>query len=153
MDSSKKINWSEEYLNCDISSLKLLRQKVEQNYLTEVLLGIDQFIEVLKSRLKRELVSRLRILMIHVIKWKTQPCYRSSSWVASIEEQRSQLESHLEYTTGVSKETIESIWEKSFQKAMISAENEMGEAPAIESLTWNDLFTETYRYQKNRAQT
>ena len=44
---------------------------------------------------KRELISRLEILLIHLLKWQYQPALQSRSWLLTIEEQRLQLEDHL----------------------------------------------------------
>src|SRR5436309_3119053 len=40
---------------------------------------------------KRQLESRIRILIAHLLKWKFQPGGRGNSWVATIFEQRSAL--------------------------------------------------------------
>jgi hypothetical protein len=46
-------------------------------------LGREQF---------NKLVSALRVLMLHMLKWDHQPALRSRSWVLSIEAQRLELE-------------------------------------------------------------
>jgi hypothetical protein len=40
---------------------------------------------------KREIASRLKVLLIHLLKWQFQPAGRSSSWKATIVDQRSEL--------------------------------------------------------------
>lgn len=44
---------------------------------------------------KRELVSRLAVLLQHLLKWRFQPERRGTSWELTIEEQRRQLVRHL----------------------------------------------------------
>ena len=44
---------------------------------------------------KRELVSRLTILLLHALKWQFQPKKRGRSWQLSLDEQRFQVASHL----------------------------------------------------------
>src|SRR5947207_7244731 len=44
---------------------------------------------------RRELKSRLVILVMHLLKWRHQPGARSRSWSATIDEQRLQIESIL----------------------------------------------------------
>jgi hypothetical protein len=44
---------------------------------------------------KRELVSRLTVLLTHLLKWRYQPALRGKSWRLSIEEQRDKLSYHL----------------------------------------------------------
>lgn len=41
---------------------------------------------------KRELESRLIVILIHLLKWKYQPVMRSNSWLGSLVENRSELE-------------------------------------------------------------
>jgi Domain of unknown function DUF29 len=45
---------------------------------------------------KRELISRLSVLLIHLLKWRFQPEKRSPSWEASIRVQRNRLADHLD---------------------------------------------------------
>ena len=54
-------------------------------------IDIEHLIEELESMAKRdrqELISRLKILLAHLLKWQFQPAHRSSSWRGSILEQR-----------------------------------------------------------------
>lgn len=45
---------------------------------------------------KRELISRLSVLLLHLLKWRYQPEKRSLSWEASIRVQRNRLADHLD---------------------------------------------------------
>ncbi len=45
---------------------------------------------------KRELVSRLAVLLTHLLKWRFQPEKRGASWEASIRVQRNRLIDHLD---------------------------------------------------------
>jgi hypothetical protein len=54
-------------------------------------LDIEHLIEEISSlgkQQERELVSRLRVLIAHLLKWEFQPQRRSNSWKATIREQR-----------------------------------------------------------------
>jgi hypothetical protein len=44
---------------------------------------------------KRELVSRLKVLLAHLLKWRFQPTRRGNSWRLSIEKQRREVADHL----------------------------------------------------------
>lgn len=57
-------------------------------------LDVEHLIEELESMGKnnqRELVSCLKILLAHLLKWQYQPTYRGRSWQRSIDEQRIQI--------------------------------------------------------------
>jgi hypothetical protein len=56
---------------------------------------IAEEIESMGRSEKRELVSRLTILLQHLLKWRFQPDRRSTSWQLSIANTRDQLTEHL----------------------------------------------------------
>ena len=45
---------------------------------------------------KRELISRLTVLLLHLLKWRYQPGKRGPSWEASIANQREDIADHLD---------------------------------------------------------
>ena len=49
-------------------------------------------IESLGRKERQELRNRLGILIGHLLKWQYQPQYRSNSWLATIKEQRRELQ-------------------------------------------------------------
>jgi hypothetical protein len=57
--------------------------------------NIAEEIESMGRSEKRELVSRLKFLLIHLLKWRFQPTRRGNSWRLSIEEQRREVADHL----------------------------------------------------------
>src|SRR5580658_8345121 len=57
---------------------------------------IAEEIESMGRTEKRELISRLSILLLHMLKWRYQPDKRSPSWEASIRVQRNRLADHLD---------------------------------------------------------
>src|SRR5271156_4853787 len=59
---------------------------------------IAEEIESMGRTEKRELVSRLTILLLHLLKWRYQPGKRGASWQASIRVQRNRLGDHLDDT-------------------------------------------------------
>jgi len=62
-------------------------------------LDIENLIEEVESlglKDKREIRSRLRVLLIHLLKWKYQPFEQITNWISTINEQRFQIELILE---------------------------------------------------------
>jgi hypothetical protein len=57
--------------------------------------NIAEEIESMGKSEKRELVSRLAVLLLHLLKWRFQPSRRGTSWEALIANNRDQLEVHL----------------------------------------------------------
>lgn len=56
---------------------------------------IAEEIESMGKTEKRELVNRLAVLLLHLLKWQFQPKRRSASWEATIIVQRHDLADHL----------------------------------------------------------
>jgi Domain of unknown function DUF29 len=57
--------------------------------------NIAEEIESMGKTEKRELVSRLTVLLLHLLKWQFQPKKRGSSWEVSIKVQRFQTRDHI----------------------------------------------------------
>ena len=57
---------------------------------------IAEEIESMGKTEKRELISRLTVLLLHLLKWRFQPARRVASWEASIGVQRNRLADHLD---------------------------------------------------------
>lgn len=56
---------------------------------------IAEEIESMGKTEKRELLSRLTVLLLHLLKWRYQPARRGVSWEASIRNQRLDITDHL----------------------------------------------------------
>lgn len=57
--------------------------------------NLAEEIESLGRTEKREIRSRMAVLLLHLLKWEFQPTHRSESWRASIYEQRSRIKDDL----------------------------------------------------------
>jgi len=74
---------------------------------------------------KRELISRLAILMAHLLKWQHQPERRSNSWKYTIETQREDILDLMTDSPSLRHE-IDAKTEKAYRKAKRLAANETG---------------------------
>lgn len=57
---------------------------------------VAEEIESMGKAEKRELVSRLKVLLLHLLKWRFQPTLRGTSWRLTIKEQRQEVSDHLD---------------------------------------------------------
>ena len=58
-------------------------------------LDLDNLIEEISDmgrNNRREVFGRLKVLLMHLLKWQYQPEKRTNSWINTIDEQREQLE-------------------------------------------------------------
>ena len=58
--------------------------------------NLREFLNDMSKRERREVVSRLRVLIAHILKWRHQPDKRSRSWHVTILEQQSELAAQTE---------------------------------------------------------
>jgi hypothetical protein len=84
---------------------------------------IAQEIESMGRTEKRELVSRLTILMLHLLKWRFQPLLRGQSWRATVRVQRRDLTDHIADNPSL-KALLPELIERAYGSAIIEAEAE-----------------------------
>lgn len=70
---------------------------------------IAEEIESMGKTEKRELVSRLRVLLHHLLKWGHQPARRGNSWRLSVANSRDEIETHLRDNPSLKSKLDESI--------------------------------------------
>jgi hypothetical protein len=86
---------------------------------------IAEEIESMGKSEKRELMSRLAILLAHLLKWQFQPERQSNSWKYTIEEQREEVLELLEESPSLKYEINDKI-DRAYRKAILWAATEMG---------------------------
>ncbi|MEA2774389.1 MAG: hypothetical protein QOD93_7351 [Acetobacteraceae bacterium] len=86
---------------------------------------IAEEIESLGKTEKRELVNRLTVLLLHLLKWQFQPALRGQSWRATIRVQRRDLEDHLDDNPSLKAILFQAIG-RAYGRAVIAAEAETG---------------------------
>jgi len=101
---------------------KLLRNQEFQNLDWE---NIAEELEGMGRSEKRELGSRLEVLIMHLLKWQFQPALRSRSWELTIKEQRLRLEKLLAENPSL-KSSLAEVMENVYPLASLSAERETG---------------------------
>lgn len=74
---------------------------------------------------KRELVNRLTVLLLHLLKWRYQPGLRGNSWRLTVEEQRRKLSRHLADNPSLKSKLDDTIAD-AYGDALIEAEKETG---------------------------
>jgi hypothetical protein len=85
--------------------------------------NIAEEIESMGRSEKRELINRLTVLFVHLLKWRYQPALRGRSWAITIEQQRRQLGRHLAENPSV-KSHLSVAMEDAYQDARLDAERE-----------------------------
>lgn len=91
---------------------------------------IAEEIESMGRTEKRELVNRLVVLFLHLLKWQFQPALRGNSWRLSVEEQRYRLADHLADNPSL-KSKLDQAIEDAYRLSLIEAERETGLARTV----------------------
>lgn len=86
---------------------------------------IAEEIESMGKTEKRELISRLVVLLLHLLKWQYQPERRGASWEATIRNQRLDIEEHLADNPSLKARLPEAI-QAAYERARNSATAETG---------------------------
>jgi hypothetical protein len=99
---------------------------------------IAQEIESMGKTEKRELLSRLTVLLLHLLKWRHQPDKRSASWEATIKVQRDLLIVHLDDNPSL-KSLIPETLTRAYRLAVIEAvgETNLPESTFPETCPWS----------------
>ena len=86
---------------------------------------IAEEIESMGNTEKRELVSRLKVLLLHLLKWQFQSPGRGSSWETSIKIRRLELVDHLSDNPSLKSKLSEAI-SSAYRIAVVAASGETG---------------------------
>jgi hypothetical protein len=84
----------------------------------------EELEEMARSQ-RRELVSRLSVLLAHLLKWRYQPERRSRSWTATVTRQRSEVGLLLEESPSLRRSQGEAL-ARAYPIAVRSAASETG---------------------------
>lgn len=85
---------------------------------------LAEYLTDMARRDRREVESRLIVLMLHILKWTYQPDQLSGSWRSTIIAQRQELEGLV--NSGVLRRHAEAILETAYRKAVERAVAETG---------------------------
>jgi len=139
-----RVLYHEDYYGWLRENAQLIREK----RFSEV--DADNIVEELESMgksEKRELSSRLTILLLHLLKWQYQAVKRSMSWRNTIAVQRIDIEELFEDSPSLRKEISDKI-EVAYEKAKLAAEIETGiekqNFPAVCPFSLEQILDETY---------
>jgi hypothetical protein len=100
--------------------------------------NIAEEIEDVGKSEKRELASRMAVLLAYLLKWEFQPGRRGSSWQRTIREQRKSIRSRLRHTPSLKGCIADPQWiDEVWSDAVASAAEETGLDGFPETCAWN----------------
>ena len=144
MLTKSKTDWEMMAINSHFQTAQAAQTLLQQGQTEEAKAALNELVEAMSRSERQAVKSQLTRLMLHIIKWKTQPNKRSRSWIVSILDARDAIEESQEEMPNLNREFIESLWDQCFVKAKRKAEAEMNCKSSISFLTWEEVFEEQY---------
>jgi hypothetical protein len=138
------MRWQELSTTSHYRTAVAIQDALKAGDMQDAAAGLEELIEALSRSERRALKSQLIRLMLHVIKWKSQPEKRSLSWIASIKGARDEVCEIQEETPSLTNEVIERMWQKCFIAAKRDAQGEMNQKTDIKELSWKEVFEDEY---------
>jgi len=93
---------------------------------------------------KRSIISYLKVAMLHIIKWYSQPDKRSASWINSIDNSRQAISEIRKDNPSIPDSLLLNSWDKKFNEAKKDAEREMNQKSTVDKLTLEQVFNTKY---------
>src|SRR5262249_18845773 len=85
---------------------------------------LSEFLTDMARRDRREVLSRLKQLLMHLLKWEHQPTHCSSGWMKTISDQRSELNDLCQ--SGTLKNHARDVLAEAYRRALPLASAETG---------------------------
>ena len=142
------VEYDQDFYQWLMKNASLLRQGKFSEADTE---HIAEELEAMGKKEQRELVSRLAVLLAHLLKWAFQPARRTRSWKNTIAAQRIEIMDLLEDSPSLQHELEKKI-AKAYMRSRLMAENETGidksgfpaECPfSLENILEQDFYPES----------
>ena len=137
-------DWPMLAFESDYKAVVAILEELQSGNVDEAMEGLQELIESMCAASQREMATFLTLLMAHIIKWKTQPNLRSTSWVRTIKNSRREIAAIQETVPSVTDEVIGRWWDRCFRAALDDAETEMEQDSAVAVLTWQEVFDDEY---------
>lgn len=116
---------SELYTDDETAWLEAMAERIGAgDYADLDYVNLREYLSDMARRDRREVKSRLTVLLTHVLKWAHQPGHRSRSWRSSIIEQRQELAGLAGH--GVLRNHAEAVLGEAYPDAMERAAAETG---------------------------
>jgi hypothetical protein len=145
------MNWQELSSTSHYKTAIAVKNEIAIGNLSEASIGIEELIQALSRSEKRALKSQLIRLMLHIIKWQSQPERRSLSWIASIKDAREEIADIQEETPSLNNNVIAELWDKAFVIANRDAQAEMSKKSTVTAFSWQEVFEDDYDLPDDNA--
>jgi hypothetical protein len=120
-------SYEKDFYAWAMENAELLKQKKFDEIDIE---HIAEEIESMGKNDKRGIISHLRVLIAHLLKWQYQPEFRTNSWKSTIRNARYQIRALLEDSPSLKRE-IHSKLDRAYKDSLNIASDETGMAEEV----------------------
>jgi len=143
-DKQRAVHWQELAQESHYHTAVAIRDVLQEGNVDDATTGLEELIDALSRSERRALESHLKRLMMHVIKWKIQPGYRSRSWRSTILSARQEIARLQRRMPSLNRRVIEEDWDELVELARLAAEGETNLDIPLLTLTWQEVFEDEY---------
>src|SRR2546426_12076736 len=137
------VDWELLAMTSPLAVALQVRELLQDGDSANALRGLEELIDALARSEDRELRHCMEVLIVHVLKWKTQPP-GTKSWRLTINEQRRQIAELQQDNPRLSESYIRARWPRYLRVALAKAADEMDQPAAIDTLAWEEVFEHTF---------
>lgn len=137
-------DWDLMAVNSHYLTAASVQTLLQQGDVEAAKVALQSLIDAMSRSERQLLKSQLICLMMHIIKWKSQPEKHINSWAISILDARDAIDESQAEMPSLNRDFIESIWQQAWFKATRKAEAEMNRKSTISDLTWKEVFEDEY---------
>jgi hypothetical protein len=137
------VDWELLAMESPLAVALQIRECLQNGDSANAMRGLEELIDALARSEERELRHRIEILMVHILKWKTQPP-GTKSWRLTINEQRRQIAELCQDNSRFTEEYIRARWPRYLQVALAKAADEMDRSATVDTLAWEEVFVDRY---------
>ena len=141
------MNWPELTTQSHYRAAVEIKHALDEGNVQAATTGIEELINALGRSERRALKSQLTRLMVHIIKWYSQPERRSRSWTATIYNARDDIRDIQAETPSLTDDVVQALWAACFRAAKREAEGDMNGPAAVTGLSWQQVFEDDYELE------
>ena len=120
-----ELSLADLYLEDETAWLESMAERIQSGAYAELdYANLGEYLSDMARRDRREVESRLVVLLMHILKWMHQPDHRSRSWRSSIIEERQELAGLA--SSGVLRNHADSVLAEAYVDAVERAAAETG---------------------------
>ena len=144
IDKKRAAHWQELAQESHYHTAIAIRDVLQEGKVDDATAGLEELIDALSRSDRWALENHVKRLMMHVIKWKVQPGYRSRSWRNTILSARQEIARLQRRMPSLNRRVIEEDWDELVELARLEAEGETNlDIPPL-TLSWQEVFEDEY---------